>query len=466
MVAYDVPITAGREAQLREFFVTRIVEKFPERATDPNLIYGNPELEYYRLVNEGVIQGGLDAVIPERLSETSLNNKISKALEPYAKKSALAMNALDYGVKGDGITDDSDAIRDVILRWHNVVTGAVLNRPVDLVFPARTYQCNKPIVINNTTHSAGGRISAVGANFNFLDGIGYGLTFDATPLNKDNLQMTLDGLTFTNAGLRLKGGIASGYMYGWKLDNISCRNVAGAHGILVDGPFEGQMYSPIVQMKTTETVFNAIHVEAVTAGDTSSIEIYSATTRGGQHGIKTNLADAKIFGGTTLQSKKEGVYIDNSEGGVISGHHVEQAWMGQPKTGIQAGIRMVGSGHIDGVHVLNSVSGTTHAVRTYASQRIVITSGLGYDLTDFAYIDGAQDSTVTLIGTPGNPGYSADYSFLNVRNGNIIKLGGNTMFQIDGTAKKVLGAAATDAATTTTLVNNIRTALQSLGLVG
>lgn len=48
-----VPTSYGKEGQQREFYLNEILKAFPEKATDPDLIYGNVELVYFRMINDG-----------------------------------------------------------------------------------------------------------------------------------------------------------------------------------------------------------------------------------------------------------------------------------------------------------------------------------------------------------------------------------------------------------------------------
>lgn len=56
---YDVPNIAGTQEQEREYHIRKILEVYPERSEDPNLLYGNPKLEYLRLINEGLLSDGI-----------------------------------------------------------------------------------------------------------------------------------------------------------------------------------------------------------------------------------------------------------------------------------------------------------------------------------------------------------------------------------------------------------------------
>ena len=52
---FDVSTSAGFEPQKREYFSRRVAMYFPERSNKPDFVYGDPETEFYRLVNDGAI---------------------------------------------------------------------------------------------------------------------------------------------------------------------------------------------------------------------------------------------------------------------------------------------------------------------------------------------------------------------------------------------------------------------------
>lgn len=66
---FDVAGGAGEASQEREFYIRKIVELYPERAADPTLLYGNPKLEYLRLVNDGLIETIPPNIVTAKITE-------------------------------------------------------------------------------------------------------------------------------------------------------------------------------------------------------------------------------------------------------------------------------------------------------------------------------------------------------------------------------------------------------------
>lgn len=103
-MAYDVPKSAGTEAQRKEFYVKEILRVQPERANDSNLYYGDVELEYLRLVNDGVISPNItsavvEANLPSRLSDasisTSIQNKLKLERKDYFPRAVIFGTSLE-----------------------------------------------------------------------------------------------------------------------------------------------------------------------------------------------------------------------------------------------------------------------------------------------------------------------------------------------------------------------------------
>jgi hypothetical protein len=377
-----------------------------------------------------------------------------------------SLNILNEGAIGDGITDDTAAINAALLKWET----ARANRPGDLVFPGgKKYKVTAGLSIAPTDHIVFGRISGHGSEIEFPVGTDYGLTVNGATHDKTIKGLKLDGLTFLNAGLRLKSSSSSVAVYNVVVSNQMCDQVGNGHGIWIDGAFECQLYSPVVTMTSTNTVYNGIFTEAST-GDTSSLEIYSPTTRHGQYGIYSNLADCKIFGGTGLSAKKEALYMNNAEGSIIAGYHAENNWesaVGQVSG--NAGVRVIGSAAISGVLGTANNGKQAHAVRVFASPNVSIVSGIAYNALTYAYLDGANNSSISLIGVPSYTA-SAQYDVSSgTATGKLIRVGAadNTAkaFSLGGAASKSAYFAATDPASTMELVNRLRTALCELGLL-
>lgn len=90
----DVPITDGKHGQNREYWYDRVVAKFPELAEHPDVVYGDNELFYRRMVNEGIIEevNDFDSVG----FESKLNEKIDtvEANEKFALKGEIPDNVV------------------------------------------------------------------------------------------------------------------------------------------------------------------------------------------------------------------------------------------------------------------------------------------------------------------------------------------------------------------------------------
>lgn len=89
--AFDVYGGAGEAEQEREYYLRKIVQAFPERETDPSLVYGNPKLEYLRLSNDGRLPA-----------------------DKGTKADGRIHNVKDYGAKGDNLANDTVSINKAI----------------------------------------------------------------------------------------------------------------------------------------------------------------------------------------------------------------------------------------------------------------------------------------------------------------------------------------------------------------
>lgn len=96
-MAYDAPTTAGTAAQRKEYYLRRILEVFPERKSDPKLIYGNAELEYLRLSNDGLIPPDPVELTPE-LVEANLPARLSAEGITQEIKNEVSTIVIDGGI--------------------------------------------------------------------------------------------------------------------------------------------------------------------------------------------------------------------------------------------------------------------------------------------------------------------------------------------------------------------------------
>lgn len=137
MGAPDFPITASMQDQLREYYSRKILTVFPEKINDPEIQFGNVYEMFIRYVNEGL-------------------------LPDYAVRDDLFVNAKDYGVVGDGVTDDSASL--LVAANRAVTLGIPLNlsrtktyKVANFVFPAnltlKTNGAKFVKTVNNSTYA-------------------------------------------------------------------------------------------------------------------------------------------------------------------------------------------------------------------------------------------------------------------------------------------------------------------------
>lgn len=138
MGAPDFPVSAGMWDQQREFYARKILAVFPERVTDPIIQFGDIELEYIRMHNEGLIP-----IWPD--GQAQLNLKVGKGDN--------VVHAKDHGAIGDGVTDDTNALMTAV--------GIALTKKVPLQLTANaTYALAGVFDI-----PAGTRLRTEGAKF-------------------------------------------------------------------------------------------------------------------------------------------------------------------------------------------------------------------------------------------------------------------------------------------------------------
>ena len=117
--------------------------------------------------NEWLVDGTLASIINETIFN-ELNTKLS-AVE-LALNNLSIINVKDFGVKGDGVTDDSDNIQrliDTLSNYHydeNLVITAKTVTPVRLYFPKGQYVLTKTIHIPPYMNICGD-YSAIGNNY-------------------------------------------------------------------------------------------------------------------------------------------------------------------------------------------------------------------------------------------------------------------------------------------------------------
>jgi hypothetical protein len=164
---------AGYVEQRRSFLYKKIIATFPARQADPILLYGDIEGEFLRLTNAGLL----------------------------TSEEGSVYSVLDFGVVGDGITDDTAALNAAAAK----VTA--LNSKNTLYIPANNYKITGKVMISC-------QLDATEATFQYY-GTGDALVIgDDTALNKVTFTCTyrlpqvynmsrVSGWDGTSVGVRL-----------------------------------------------------------------------------------------------------------------------------------------------------------------------------------------------------------------------------------------------------------------------
>lgn len=82
----------------------------------------------------------------------SVEGKLIAAIAEKADKNSLAINGIDYGVTGDGTTDDSTAIQTLLDRVSLESSERNSTGNGTLYLPNRTYLISTPLLINSNVH--------------------------------------------------------------------------------------------------------------------------------------------------------------------------------------------------------------------------------------------------------------------------------------------------------------------------
>lgn len=302
------------------------------------------------------------------------------------------LNPTLFGVKGDG-TDVTSAFEAMLAAWVDAD-----DNPGDLVLPPGDYYLPAGVTFIPTSNLVGGRIVGYGARIH--TDADYALTFDCAAGSKLWRNLTIEGLHL-RGGLRLRGAGGSNTIHRWTVRNLDVEQF-DAHGLYVDGAFEGVVDGGHFHAADANTTGDCIHLTDG-PGNVSSIDLYGVTTRGGSRGLNDNGAgDTDVFGGTFLEAQQEGVRLYNAVGSTVTGAHIESCWQASPVSAKEgAAIRAIGRATIVGLRAVASGANMRYGVSaTPGAGSVIVQGGLGSGLTSFVYADGASGQVVT-IGVEG-----------------------------------------------------------------
>lgn len=219
---FDASFIAGLKDQEREYYLRRIFEKFPERKSDSRLIYGDPKLEFMRLVNQGEISFGSD-IVPT-------SEEMGEALNYYATESvakAFGWNIItDPKFNGNAPFNPATDASTAIVK--------ALNSPGKTAYiPLGDYTLDSTL---NLTPYSGKRLTGAGSATllkfkNDVTGPGImGTSAGVSDLQIDNLSIDMQGTatSISKVGIQITSGKRI------TIDSVSVLNATSA-AILLQG---------------------------------------------------------------------------------------------------------------------------------------------------------------------------------------------------------------------------------------
>lgn len=287
----------------------------------------------------------------------------------------LFINVTDYGAKGDGTSDDTNAINDAI-------TAAAAGRIV--YFPAGTYLISSEIIANDdklTFLGDGGAILKRGGNIDFI-------TINGDDVTIDNLKFDGNKATYTTNTkqlLRIKGSRA----YLKRLEVYNGPNV----GIILNGISTTCEYNRIENCYVHDNV-QGINV-ATSPHNVIYANIIKANDEEGIYAPISNdcLIQANHVVGNCVTGGFAQIALDQSGFAVITGNYIASS--GSSKSGIRTedannstSRAIISNNFFDsnaawGIHIFNSTPGTANRIsmvgnifRSNTSGAILIDAGI------------------------------------------------------------------------------------------
>lgn len=309
-----------------------------------------------------------------------------------------------WGAVGDGVANDSASLQAVLNVWKDTPQ-------CKLVFSPRRYKINTGLAVTLSSNDVKGKV-IVGDGATLVSGLttGWMLTLSSTAVVRN---ISISGLRFeggsaTETGcLLMDGGVSSQFLYGCYLSNITCDNIYNNGFRFTGNIFESNFYGLQARM----TTYTGIGIEFRTdsTGIPSSNNLYGHLTYGGKYGVRVSspVGDVNIHGGSSINSYKEGVLLENAFGSSISGLHVENCCQDGSSC---AGLRVIGSAIITGVYGTSlDAAKQKYVVSVFASDSVIISSGASTGaIVKYANLAGSANGAVTML---GNQTYDSTYAF-------------------------------------------------------
>lgn len=286
-----------------------------------------------------------------------------------------------FGAKGDGITNDTNALQNSL---NFIKQGGKLICNKNYVTSSLTINFNS----NNTEFiiiEGSGKITFTNLT---LDSYGISFIVGSNVLIRN---LIIKNIKFYNGynTILLDGGTngTNQFLYHITLENIE---IAGS---LKDGItfknnfFESQLYNCYVGLPSNNTTGSAYKLDAsdeLLTGAISSIDLINCQSSSGLHGVSSagTISDVNIIGGTYLLSFNEGIYLGKGASinkSSIRNVHIESAWTQHVDySNNGAAVKVIGSFiTIEDIYCIsNSVQGsyTKYGVETYMTNAASISS--------------------------------------------------------------------------------------------
>lgn len=286
------------------------------------------------------------------------------------------INVLDYGAKGDGTTDDTNAI-------NSAIAAASAGKLV--YFPAGTYLISSEIIVNNsklTFLGDGGAILKRGGNIDFL-------TINGNDVTIDNLKFDGNKATYTTNTkqlVRIKGSRA----YLQRLEVYNGPNV----GIILNGISTTCEYNRVencyihdnddIGLDIATSPHNVIYANIIKANGKDGIYLPISNDC---------LIQANHIVGNCVTGGFSSLTLDQSGFAVITGNYISSS--GSSKSGIRTedannstSRAIISNNFFDsnaawGIHIFNSTPGTANRIsmvgnifRSNTSGAILIDAGI------------------------------------------------------------------------------------------